>query len=64
VWTCGGGGQCGTCVINVREGGELLSDRTKTENSRLGGKPPGFRLACQTVIREGAGGRCVVQTKP
>ena len=56
-----------TMVTQVLEGAELLSERTDTEEKRLKGRPPSWRLACQTVVGDGenTGTVCLqVQPKP
>lgn len=60
LFNCGGYGQCGTCIVEVVEGLEHLSDRTEVENRKLKNKPPTYRLACQTLVE----GPIVVKTKP
>ena len=57
---CGGGGNCGTCIVEIAEGMENLSQRTDTENRMLKKKPENYRLACQTVVN----GAVSVVTKP
>ncbi|MDB9528003.1 2Fe-2S iron-sulfur cluster-binding protein [Oscillatoria sp. CS-180] len=57
---CGGYGQCGTCVVDVIEGAENLSPRTKVEERKLRKRPESCRLACQVVVN----GPVTVQTKP
>ncbi|CAJ1955280.1 unnamed protein product [Sphenostylis stenocarpa] len=49
---CAGGGTCGTCLVEVLEGHELLSPRTDKEKKLLKKKPKNWRLACQTVVGE------------
>lgn len=44
-------GFCGSCLIEVVEGGENLSERTEEEE--LMGLDDGFRLACQCFIKKG-----------
>ena len=56
----GGGGNCGTCIVEIVEGAENLSPRTDTENRILKKKPENYRLACQTVVN----GAVSVVTKP
>lgn len=46
-------GVCGTCVIEIREGGENLSDPTQEEIDFLGDDPQDERLACQCKIKHG-----------
>ncbi len=57
---CGGYGQCGTCVVDIVEGGENLSPRTAVEEKMLRKRPSSCRLACQTIIQ----GSASVETKP
>ena len=60
MMNCGGGGQCGTCIVDVVEGMENLSERTMPENRKLKRKPDSYRLACQTMVN----GDITVKTKP
>lgn len=46
-------GVCGTCVIEVKEGRENLSDPTKEEEDFLGSGTCDERLACQCKIKKG-----------
>ena len=66
MMNCGGTGQCGTCVVRVLEGADLLTERNDAEVRHLGsgGTRDAFRLACQVEPRSGAQGRCVVEMKP
>lgn len=57
---CGGYGQCGTCVVEIVEGMENLSPRTKVEERKLRKRPENCRLACQVMVN----GPVTVQTKP
>ena len=57
---CGGGGNCGTCIVEIVEGIENLSPRTDAEKRILKKKPENYRLACQTVVN----GAVKVVTKP
>ncbi|AFZ44022.1 ferredoxin [Halothece sp. PCC 7418] len=50
---CGGYGQCGTCVVEVAEGMENLSERTPAEQQKLKKKPDTYRLSCQTIVNSG-----------
>uniref|UniRef100_A0A0F7CYR6 Photosynthetic NDH subcomplex B 3 n=1 Tax=Geranium phaeum TaxID=379952 RepID=A0A0F7CYR6_9ROSI len=47
---CAGGGTCGTCMVEVIEGKELLNRRTDKEKDKLKRKPKNWRLACQTTV--------------
>lgn len=46
-------GVCGTCVIEIKEGGENLSEPTQEEEDFLGAGTTDERLACQCKIRKG-----------
>ncbi len=60
MMTCGGYGQCGTCVVEIVEGMENLSPRTEVEDRKLRKKPDNYRLACQALVQ----GDASVVTKP
>ena len=60
MMNCGGYGQCGTCIVEIVEGMENLSPRTKVEEQKLKKRPPNYRLACQTLVN----GQVTVRTKP
>ncbi|KAF0906626.1 hypothetical protein E2562_012209 [Oryza meyeriana var. granulata] len=62
---CSGGGVCGTCIVEVVEGSELLSPKTDVEKELLKRKPKTWRLACQaTVGNPDSTGQMVVQQLP
>ncbi|XP_077210860.1 NDH-dependent cyclic electron flow 1 [Tasmannia lanceolata] len=62
---CGGGGTCGTCLVEVVAGKELLSPRTDKEKEALKKKPKTWRLACQTKVgKEDTRGQVVIQRMP
>ncbi len=60
LMSCGGYGQCGTCVVEIVRGMENLSEKTDFENRKLKRKPDSYRLACQTMVN----GPVSVKTKP
>jgi ferredoxin len=60
LMNCGGVGQCGTCLVNITEGADQLSERTDFENRKLKKRPASCRLACQTMVN----GSVSVETKP
>jgi ferredoxin len=60
LMSCGGYGQCGTCVVNVVEGAENLSPRTDFESRKLKRRPETCRLACQSMVN----GPVSIETKP
>uniref|UniRef100_A0A1D1YRN5 Chlorosome protein J n=1 Tax=Anthurium amnicola TaxID=1678845 RepID=A0A1D1YRN5_9ARAE len=65
VMNCGGGGSCGTCIVQIIDGKELLNERTATENRYLKKKPESWRLACQTIVgNKEDSGKVVVQRLP
>ncbi|XP_057959360.1 photosynthetic NDH subunit of subcomplex B 3, chloroplastic isoform X2 [Malania oleifera] len=65
VMNCGGGGSCGTCIVEIIEGKELLNDKTNTELRYLKKKPESWRLACQTIVGSKENyGKVVVQRLP
>eukprot|EP00179_Madagascaria_erythrocladioides_P014160 CAMPEP_0198367650 /NCGR_PEP_ID=MMETSP1450-20131203/155294_1 /TAXON_ID=753684 ORGANISM="Madagascaria erythrocladiodes, Strain CCMP3234" /NCGR_SAMPLE_ID=MMETSP1450 /ASSEMBLY_ACC=CAM_ASM_001115 /LENGTH=140 /DNA_ID=CAMNT_0044075135 /DNA_START=95 /DNA_END=517 /DNA_ORIENTATION=- len=57
---CGGGGTCGTCVVEITEGFYNCNPRTVNEERLLSGKPDNYRLACRTTVS----GPVSVRTKP
>ncbi|GAB2233466.1 hypothetical protein Droror1_Dr00002689 [Drosera rotundifolia] len=65
VMNCGGGGSCGTCIVEILDGKELLNERTNTELRYLKKKPESWRLACQTIVGDKENsGKVVVQRLP
>ncbi|ESR63795.1 hypothetical protein CICLE_v10009578mg [Citrus x clementina] len=60
VMNCGGGGSCGTCIVEIIDGKDLLNERTNTELRYLKKKPESWRLACQTIVgnKENSGKVC------
>ncbi|CAB4303080.1 unnamed protein product [Prunus armeniaca] len=62
---CGGVGTCGTCMVEVVQGKELLNPRTGKEKEHLKKKPKNWRLACQTTVgKPDSRGLVVVQQLP
>lgn len=57
---CGGGGQCGTCLVAIEDGAYYAGVRTAREEFLLQSKPDNWRLACRTVIN----GDVTIRTKP
>ncbi|KAM7493216.1 hypothetical protein LguiB_027825 [Lonicera macranthoides] len=65
VMNCGGGGSCGTCIVEVIDGKDLLNERTNTELKYLKKKPESWRLACQTIVgNKENSGKVVIQRLP
>ncbi|KAL2318218.1 hypothetical protein Fmac_032094 [Flemingia macrophylla] len=65
LMNCGGGGSCGTCIVEIIEGKDLLNGRTNTELKYLKKKPESWRLACQTIVgNKENSGKVVVQRIP
>ncbi|GLU22252.1 hypothetical protein SLE2022_383410 [Rubroshorea leprosula] len=62
---CAGGGTCGTCLVEVVQGNELLNPRTDKEKEKLKKKPKNWRLACQTTVgKPDSRGLVVIQQLP
>ncbi|XP_050366278.1 photosynthetic NDH subunit of subcomplex B 3, chloroplastic [Argentina anserina] len=65
LMNCGGGGSCGTCIVEIIDGKDLLNERTNTELKYLKKKPESWRLACQTIVgNKDNSGKVVVQRIP
>ncbi|CAB4266650.1 unnamed protein product [Prunus armeniaca] len=65
LMNCGGGGSCGTCIVEIIDGKDLLNERTNTELKYLKKKPESWRLACQTIVgNKENSGKVVVQRIP
>ncbi|XP_004498633.1 photosynthetic NDH subunit of subcomplex B 3, chloroplastic isoform X1 [Cicer arietinum] len=65
LMNCGGGGSCGTCIVEIIKGNDLLNERTNTELRYLKKKPESWRLACQTIVgNKENSGKVVVQRIP
>ncbi|XP_059658062.1 photosynthetic NDH subunit of subcomplex B 3, chloroplastic [Cornus florida] len=65
VMNCGGGGSCGTCIVEIIDGKDLLNERTNAELRYLKKKPESWRLACQTIVgNKENSGKVVVQRLP
>ncbi|KAL5729430.1 hypothetical protein ACHQM5_002385 [Ranunculus cassubicifolius] len=65
LMNCGGGGSCGTCIVEIIDGEDLLNERTNTELKYLKKKPETWRLACQTIVgNKENSGKVVVQRLP
>lgn len=47
---CAGEGLCGTCLVAVTEGGELLGDISDVEKMIMKGRPLSWRASCRTVV--------------
>ncbi|KHN10388.1 hypothetical protein glysoja_047000, partial [Glycine soja] len=78
LMNCAGGGSCGTCIVEIIEGKDLLNERTNTELRYLilkfydllsfrhfKQKPESWRLACQTIVgNKENSGKVAVQRIP
>ncbi|GAB5030983.1 ferredoxin [Nannochloropsis oceanica] len=61
IYNCGGGGQCGTCAVQIISGAKNLNPKSPVEVKALGGKRgDDIRLSCCTR----ASGDVVIKTKP
>lgn len=47
---CRGNGLCGTCVMEIVEGLDHLSPKTRRELVKLNGQPANHRLSCQCQV--------------
>mmetsp|Transcript_15690 Transcript_15690/g.43999 ORF Transcript_15690/g.43999 Transcript_15690/m.43999 type:complete len:195 (-) Transcript_15690:228-812(-) len=48
---CGGEGCCGTCIVDIRSGRELLNEQDQHERSMMRNFPaPSWRAACRTIV--------------
>lgn len=47
---CAGEGLCGTCLVNVLQGKEMLNHPSHMERLLLEGRPPSWRAACRAVV--------------
>ncbi|KAL6639303.1 hypothetical protein ACP70R_023033 [Stipagrostis hirtigluma subsp. patula] len=62
---CAGDGVCGTCIVEVVAGKEMLSPKTDIEKEMLKKKPKTWRLACQaTVGDKDSTGQMIIQQLP
>uniref|UniRef100_A0A1J3HE49 2Fe-2S ferredoxin-type domain-containing protein n=1 Tax=Noccaea caerulescens TaxID=107243 RepID=A0A1J3HE49_NOCCA len=62
---CAGVGTCGTCMVEIVNGKELLNPRTDIEKEKLKRKPKNWRLACQTNVgNPDSTGLVVIQQLP
>jgi ferredoxin len=60
-WTnCKGKQLCGTCIVNVKDGGKNTNRKSMDEESTLRENPDGYRLSCVTF----AYGDVTVETLP
>ena len=50
ILNCRGNGLCGTCVMEVVEGLDHLSAKTRRELVKLNGQPANRRLSCQCRV--------------
>jgi ferredoxin len=57
---CNGGGQCGTCFVEILEGMDNLSPRTIAEQRLLKRRSENCRLSCQALIY----GNVAIRTQP
>jgi ferredoxin len=60
IFNCRGLGLCGTCVMEVVEGMENLTPKTRAERRKLKGLPENYRLSCQTQVM---GDVCVITSE-
>lgn len=62
---CAGEGLCGTCLVEVQEGENLLSPKDSLEELITKGRPIKWRATCRTVVGpDNKPGRIRLKTKP
>jgi len=62
---CAGEGLCGTCLVEIKSGEELLNPKDNAEMMITKGRPLKWRAACRTIIgADNQAGRLRVVTKP
>jgi len=62
---CAGEGLCGTCLVAVEVGEELLSPLSDTEKMIVRGRPLNWRASCRTVVGyDNKGGKIKICTHP
>jgi ferredoxin len=62
---CAGEGLCGTCLVQVEQGGDLLSPMDDTEKLIMKGRPQSWRASCRTVVGgSNEGGTIKISTHP
>ena len=65
---CGGEGTCGTCVVQVLEGSNLLNPRKDVEDKALKklGAPNNYRWSCRIAIgpEQSKGGKVKIKLRP
>ncbi|MCO5612763.1 hypothetical protein L7F22_067033 [Adiantum nelumboides] len=65
MMNCEGRGMCGTCLVEILEGAELMNKRTPAEPYYLKLRPDSWRLACQATVGDGTnGGKIKVKRRP
>lgn len=65
MMNCEGRGMCGTCLVEILEGAELMNKRTPAEPYYLKLRPDSWRLACQATVGDGTnGGKMKVKRRP
>ena len=50
VGDCAGEGLCGTCLVAIEKGADLLSPREGVEDMITRGRPLSWRASCRTVV--------------
>lgn len=62
---CAGEGLCGTCLVNVVRGGELLTPKDRNEELITKGRPLAWRAACRVYVgADNDAGTLEVQLQP
>lgn len=63
---CGGEGTCGTCIVAVMQGVDLLDNKLLIEENALANFPPNYRWACRVKVGTNPtiGGRIKIKLRP
>ena len=62
---CAGEGLCGTCLVKVNQGMDLLSPKENVEMMITKGRPISWRASCRTVVgADNVPGTIQIQTQP
>jgi ferredoxin len=62
---CGGEGLCGTCLVNVKQGDELLGPKSMDEELVTRGRPTSWRASCRAVVGpDNQGGTIRLEIRP
>lgn len=65
VGDCAGEGLCGTCLVQIQKGAELLNEQDHMEQIITKGRPASWRASCRTIVGvDNKPGRVEIRIKP